>query len=561
MGRSPFDPDRRRRLRGLVVAVACLGAMAARAALPATASAHPLGNFTINHYAGLAIAPDAVDLDIVIDMAEIPAFQERQAMDADGDGSVSDDEGVAWSATACDSLVADLHLARDGAPVTVTPVADAHSVAFPPGAGGLSTLRLVCAYHAPLAAVTAGPTTLTFNDGSYAERIGWREIIATGSSVLLDTHGLPPTSPSQKLTAYPAEMIAQPLDIRSATIGVRPDPAASKGPSPTASAATGHAAAGAGLADPGSAAGPGNDAPVGAVPGGVAGELPAIFQSTNLTPFVLLASLAAAVALGAWHALTPGHGKTLMAAYLVGSRGTAVHAVGLGLSVAVSHTLGIVALAILIIGAQGVLPPDLVVRATPVIAAASVAAIGGWMLLGEVRRRRAAALPSAPHEHEPEHEHDHVDAHPHSHPHDHAHPGEHAAAVDPVDALEHEHGGRRHSHLPPGGSTLSWRGLFVLGLAGGLIPSTSALIILLGSIAAGRPAFGLVLVIAFGLGMAAVMTGVGLLMILARGRLDRMPSRSALGRLATAAPLIASVAVLSLGVVLTWSAVAGRPVL
>jgi ABC-type nickel/cobalt efflux system permease component RcnA len=103
--------------------------------------------------------------------------------------------------------------------------------------------------------------------------------------------------------------------------------------------------------------------------------------------------------------------------------------------------------------------------------------------------------------------------------------------------------------------------LFVLGLAGGLIPSTSALIILLGSIAAGRPAFGLVLVVAFGFGMAAVMTGVGLVMIVARTRLDRMPSRSSLGRLASAAPLLASVAVLVLGSYLTWQAVAGSPVL
>jgi ABC-type nickel/cobalt efflux system permease component RcnA len=131
-----------------------------------------------------------------------------------------------------------------------------------------------------------------------------------------------------------------------------------------------------------------------------------------------------------------------------------------------------------------------------------------------------------------------------------------ASALD-----EHSHGGIRHSHLPAAGSSLTWRGLFVLGLAGGLIPSTSALLILLGSIAAGRPAFGLVLVIAFGLGMAAVMTGVGLAMIFARTRLDRMPSRSGLGRLAAVAPLVASVAVLALGLVLTWQAVSGTPVL
>ena len=87
------------------------------------------------------------------------------------------------------------------------------------------------------------------------------------------------------------------------------------------------------------------------------------------------------------------------------------------------------------------------------------------------------------------------------------------------------------------------------------------MLILLGSIAAGRPAFGLVLVVAFGLGMAAVMTGVGLAMILARSRLDRMPARSSLGHLAAAAPLVASIAVLGLGLVLTYQAVAGSPVL
>jgi ABC-type nickel/cobalt efflux system permease component RcnA len=273
--------------------------------------------------------------------------------------------------------------------------------------------------------------------------------------------------------------------------------------------------------------------------------VPDVFRTADLTPFVILVSLLTAVAIGAGHALTPGHGKTLMAAYLVGSRGTAVHAVGLGLSVAVSHTLGIVALALIIVGAGSVLPPDVVYRVTPVIAGVSIVAIGGWMLVGEVRRRatplaRTAAGAPAP---EPGHH----------HPHD-GHDGH-------DDAAAHSHGGLRHSHLPAAGSTLSWRGLFVLGLAGGLIPSTSALLILLGSIAAGRPAFGLLLVVAFGLGMAAVMTGVGLAMTFARGRLDRVRSRSRLGRVAAVAPLVASVAVLGLGIVLTWQAVAGSPVL
>jgi ABC-type nickel/cobalt efflux system permease component RcnA len=547
-------------------------ALAAGLLLPATVSAHPLGNFTINHYAGLSIAPDRIDLDIVIDMAEIPAFQERQAMDADGDGSVADDEAATWASGACGSLAVKLELRRDEARVGL--VAGSSSVEFPPGAGGLSTLRLECGYRAALEPAIATSTTIAFDDASYPERIGWREIVATADGTILDTNGLPATSPSRKLTAYPADLIATPLDIRSASIHVRPDPArppASPGPSSVPSSVPAPGAVGGPVAS--GAPATADSARAAAVPGGVAAELPDIFRTADLTPFVILASLLTAVVIGAGHALTPGHGKTLMAAYLVGSRGTAVHAVGLGLSVAVSHTLGILVLALIIVGAGSVLPPDVVYRVTPVIAGASIVAIGGWMLLNEIRRRRA---PERGHDRELEHGHEialfqaHADGHAladgradaHAHPDaladGHAHPDGHAQDAIPG---EHSHGGVRHSHLPPTGATLSWRGLFVLGLAGGLIPSTSALLILLGSIAAGRPAFGLVLVVAFGLGMAAVMTGVGLVMIQARTRLDRMPSRSSLGRLAAAAPLLASTAVLSLGLVLTWQAVAGRPVL
>ena len=116
----------------------------------------------------------------------------------------------------------------------------------------------------------------------------------------------------------------------------------------------------------------------GAVPGGVSGgDLPSIFRTANVTPLILLVSVLTAAGLGAGHALTPGHGKTLMAAYLVGTRGTPLHAAGLGLSVALSHTLGILVLAALVVGAQGILPPDVVVKTTPIIAAISIVAIGG----------------------------------------------------------------------------------------------------------------------------------------------------------------------------------------
>ena len=527
-------------------------ALIAGLAVPLAAIAHPLGNFTINHYAGITVSSAEIQLDIVIDMAEIPAFQERQRMDADSDGTVDDAEAAAGATADCTALVDSLELTRDGNRLVLS--SGPAAVSFPPGAGGLSTLRLQCAFDAALGPAIAGPTTIDFIDGSYTERIGWREIVAVADGVDLDSHGLPATSLSQRLTAYPADRIALPLDVRSASLVARP------GGAPAASAGRG--------ASPPPA--PAASAVAGAVPGGVSSsELPEIFRTAELTPIVLFAALITAVGLGASHAVTPGHGKTLMAAYLVGSRGTAIHAVGLGLSVAVSHTLGILALALLIVGAEGVLPPDVIYRAAPVVAAISIVAIGGWLLVGEIRRRVRAARaratnavvgdgdPGHHHEHAGDVEHPHGDhvAEAHDHDvHDHEHDHDH-------DAGEHSHGGIRHSHLPAAGATLSWRGLFALGLAGGLIPSASALLILLFSIQTGRPAFGFVLVLAFGLGMALVMSCVGLGLIFARGRLDRLPRRSALGRLAGFAPLIASFAVFALGLVLTWQAVVGRPVL
>jgi ABC-type nickel/cobalt efflux system permease component RcnA len=246
---------------------------------------------------------------------------------------------------------------------------------------------------------------------------------------------------------------------------------------------------------------------------------------------VVLLSLATAAALGAAHALTPGHGKTLMAAYLVGTRGTPVHALGLGLSVSVSHTIGILALASLVIGAQGILNPELLVRGAPVVAALAIVAIGAWMLMSEIRRRTLNA--EATHAHDDAHE-------PH----------------------EHSHGGTRHTHAPTAtASTITWRSLFVLGLAGGIIPSTSALLILLGAIASGRAAFGIVLVVAFGVGMALVMTGIGLLVVGARGHLDGLGSGGAFAAIRAWLPLAAACLVLGLGLYLTAQAVAAAPTL
>jgi nickel/cobalt exporter len=100
--------------------------------------------------------------------------------------------------------------------------------------------------------------------------------------------------------------------------------------------------------------------------------------------------------------------------------------------------------------------------------------------------------------------------------------------------------------------------LFVLGLSGGIVPSTSALIILLATVTSGRAAYGLVLVIAFGIGMAAVLSGIGLALVYARGIVERVPRRRSLDRLTAALPVLTAVVVFGVGVILTGSALLGR---
>jgi ABC-type nickel/cobalt efflux system permease component RcnA len=499
-------------------------------ALPAAVLAHPLGNFTINHFAALRVAPDHVDLDVVIDRAEIPAFQERQRLDTNGDGTLQPSELDGQAGTACTALAADLRLV---AGESTLPLALAASgVAFPPGAGGLTTMRLVCEYSAPLPRAIAGATTIAFQDGSFAERIGWREIVVVGDRITVAEQrdaAADPSGVSNRLTSYPADLLTQPLDMRSIEVSVSPGGSALPAwQAPDASPVAGPNAA---PSTPG----------IGAVPGGVGKDLAALVDVQDLTPLAILVSLAIAFGLGMVHAISPGHGKTIMAAYLVGGRGSSRQAVALGLAVTVSHTLGVLTLAGITLAASSVLPPE---RLYPVLGVASgglVILIGASLLWHRLAPIAAAAAHRRAHAHGNGHTHarDHDRAHGHSQPHVHPHP--------------HSHG------QEPTGDTISWRGLVALGLSGGLVPSASALILLLGSIAAGRVAYGVVLVVGFGVGMAVVLAGIGLLLVHARRLVERrvasgVSAAERFQRLVTPVQVATAGLVVILGVVLTGQA-------
>jgi nickel/cobalt transporter (NicO) family protein len=228
--------------------------------------------------------------------------------------------------------------------------------------------------------------------------------------------------------------------------------------------------------------------------------------------------LLTAFAWGALHALSPGHGKAMVAAYLVGARGTARHAVALGATVTVTHTIGVFALGLVALAlSEYVLPEDLFPWLN-LVSGLLVLGVGAGVLRSHLRRRRHQRL---------HHHHGHDHAHGHSH--------------------DHEHG---HSHAPP--ERISWRGLIAMGASAGLIPCPSALVVLLGAVAQGQIALGMILIVAFSLGLAATLTGLGLAVVLAGRALGRLNVPSGL---ATAVPAISALLIVGVGFVLTIQAV------
>ena len=199
---------------------------------------------------------------------------------------------------------------------------------------------------------------------------------------------------------------------------------------------------------------------------------------------------------GAAHALTPGHGKAVVAAYLIGARGRARHAGILGLTVTLTHTAGVFVLGAVTLYLSRYILPEVLYPWLSVASGLLVVLIGLALLYRHLDKMF----------HDRKVGHTHVE---HTHPHD----CEHSHA--------HSHGGRTHSHLPAEGSKITWSGLMALGVSGGLVPCPAALVLLLGAISLDRLGFGMVLVLAFSTGLAIVLTGIGLLMIYARKLFER----------------------------------------
>ena len=277
-----------------------------------------------------------------------------------------------------------------------------------------------------------------------------------------------------------------------------------------------------------------------------------------LTLQLAIIALVVSFVLGGLHALTPGHGKAIVAAYLVGSKGRVIDAVFLGLVVTFTHTFSVIALGIVMLVAQGFAPDDIVPWLS-LFSGVLIVGIGAWLLTRNMKQYYRGGAHSQAHGHQHPHPHDHSHDHDHDHPHaddhdhghdpshDHSHDDDHGHSHD--HALTHSHGGQTHSHAPP--ERTGFWGLLSLGISGGIVPCVDALIGLLFAISLGKLVWGLIILCAFSLGLAAVLVAIGILMVMAKPVIQRFTGEGIwLQRL----PMISAAVVILLGAILVFKA-------
>ena len=535
--RGPSREPRHRNPRACLFFMTLLGL--GFGAIPAPADAHPMGNFSISHYSGITVQAKGIELRYLIDMAEIPTFQEIQ------DSGIVAETGhpslERYLHRKAEDLKAGLVFELNGRRLDLRNVS--RSVIFSPGAGGLPTMKLGLVYRGARAhALAPGLNQLGYRDRNFPDRAGWKEVVAEGKAgVAIAISSVPEQDRSHHLTDYPTDLMNSPPQTveASLTFAVDPPPSAAS-VVPRASArrlrtldeptrhvteptATAEATAQTSQ-DVSAAAGDGN--PLTLVPNRQATRRD---RFTDLIPsgqgglgIVLFAALVAAT-LGAFHALEPGHGKTVVAAYLVGSRGTARHAMLLGLIVTASHTAGVYLLGSVTLYASRYVVPERLYPWLGVLSGLTIAALGFCLFLTRYAAR----------------DHAHGDAHEHSHWHDgHSHHG-HGGPSHDHDPRDH------HDHLPPSG-TVSIRQLLALGVTGGIVPCPAALVVLLSAVALRRVGFGLFLIVAFSVGLAAVLIAIGLLMVYARRLMARIEGNGPL--ITRWLPLTSSATITVLGV-------------
>ena len=506
------------------------------------ASAHPLGNFTINQASVLEVGGNRLAIMHVVDMAEIPTFQTKSDIDRDRNGDLSGAERRQWAQAECGRVNAKLSVQVDGARAELN--SGSASAVLLAGQAGLQTLRLECKLSVPLAAGVQHRVRLS--NGYLSDRIGWREITAVGDGARLVGRSVPRVSPSALLTQYPTDRLSSPLDQRSVSFESQPSGGQTSAPVRTIPTATGSVVRGF---------------------DSLTQSLTDSVSARRLTVGLALVALAFAIALGALHAFAPGHGKTVMAAYLVGERGTVKDGLLIGVTVATTHTLGVLILGAVLTASQ-TFAPESVYPYLSLASGVCFAFLGIFLLVGAIRRRKTGGLRFGHHHHGPGghthevgHDHSHVpeperalalagvpaaghagNVHTAAHEHEHDHDGH--------DGASHDHDDHGHSHRAPAVTRerqLSRRSLLTLGFAGGMVPTPTAVVVLLGATAIGRAWFGAVLVLAYGIGMGGTLVLAGLVLAKARRRFDLAGRSDRALRIAAFFPVATAVVITASG--------------
>jgi nickel/cobalt exporter len=477
--------------------LALLAALALVAVQAPGATAHPLGNFSTNQLTRVRIDAHQVRVTYLLDLAEIPTFQAIGRHDSDGDGNIaSGAERRALIAEVLAEVRDGVTLSADGRELPLGELRSS-SLSFPPGQSDLRLTRVELDFRSPLA--TRVQRVELAND-AYDGRIGWRAIQVlpgTGTDV---SSSAPATDPTDGLRAYPQDLLASPADEAGASFGVKPG--------------------GGGVSAPESEFKPadGGDS---AASEGFAGAL----TGADASGLLILVLLAAAFGWGALHALSPGHGKAMVAGYLAGSRGRPRDAVILGATVTVTHTAAVFAFGLLTLAASEYVVPERLYPWLELASGLMVIGIGFAVMRSRLRRWRSArsGTPTGHAGHSHAHAHSHGSGH--SHDHDHSHPA-------------------------------SLRGLIGLGVSGGLVPCPSALVVLIAAISQHRVGLGMVLILAFSLGLAATITAVGLAVIWGQRLLQRLrPERRLFGgRISGAIPAVSAGLIVLAGVLISYRA-------
>jgi nickel/cobalt exporter len=454
-------------MRKLLIFVICAGAMLA----------HPMGNFSVNHFARFYITEHGIRLQYVLDLAEIPTLDLLRNWDVDR--SAGPEEINPHAKQQAREWLRNLVITVNSRPVQAQ--FESARAVIADGAGNLPILRMEMR-----ARIASAGGVLAYEDRNYAERAGWKEIVVVrenGASLMKTSQS--DKDLSKALTQYPPDpTIAPPQDLR-AEFTWKANQRVAAPATVVASIPQPHQAPAAVAPATMTAQG----APKGSV---IRGDfLSQLLKKRDLSLPMILLALAAAFGLGALHALTPGHGKAIVAAYLVGSRGTLRHAVFLGAMVTFTHTIMVFALGLATLFLFRFIVPEKVTVILGALSGLTIVLIGAAMLR---KRIRQAA---------------HARAHQHGHTHHH----------------HHDHHSHTHSHVP---EEISWGALIALGASGGLVPCESALVLLLGAIALGRVGFGLLLLLSFSLGLALVLMSIGVLVLYAKNLLPKSTrSRSA----------------------------------